>query len=257
MSNPKTIIITGASSGLGAALAKAYASPDAILGLTGRHAVRLEETAKACRELGAVVHTALIDVRDRAALSAFIIHFDESHAVDLVVANAGISAGNFSGKLESEDQALAIFETNVTGVLNTVHPLLPRMVARGHGQVAIISSVAGIRALPQAPAYSASKAAVRYYGEALRGFLAPRGVRVNVVCPGWIVTAMTLRNRFHMPFIMSAEAAAKRIQRGLARNRGRIAFPRRLYYPLMLFSVIPNFLTDPLLGMLPAKRQIS
>lgn len=256
MRDPRTIIITGASSGLGAALAKEYAAPDVILGLTGRHAPRLEETAHECRERGAVVHTGLIDVRDRAGLTHFLIHFDESHAVDLVVANAGIAGENFDGP-ESEDHTLAVFETNVTGALNTIHPLLPRMIDRKRGQVAIISSIAGIRALPQAPAYSASKAAMRYYGEALRGFLAPRGIEVSVICPGWIKTGMTANTRSYMPLIMSAEAAARKIRRGLAGNRGCIAFPRRLYYPVLLFSVIPNFLTDPLLGVIRAKPQKS
>lgn len=256
MHHPKTILITGASSGIGAALAKAYAGTDITLGLTGRHAVRLEETAAECREQGAVVHTALIDVRNREALAQFIIRFDELHAIDLVIANAGISAGSFQG-IEGEDKALAIFETNVTGVLNTIHPLIPRMIARRGGQIAIMSSLASFRALPQAPAYSASKAAIRYYGEALRGLLKPHGTRVNVICPGWVDTPLTQVNAFAMPLIMTASRAAKRIQRGLARNQATIAFPRRLAIPLRVFGALPASWTDMFVGMIRAEAEKS
>ena len=256
MEQPHTILITGASSGIGAALAKEYAAPGVTLGLTGRHAVRLEETATLCRELGAVVHTGLIDVRNRDALAQFIMRFDELHAVDLIIANAGISAGSFQG-IEGEDKALAIFETNVTGVLNTIHPLMPRMMARRSGQIAIMSSLASFRALPQAPAYSASKAAVRYYGEALRGLLKPYGIHVNIICPGWIDTRMTSVNQFYMPLLMTAPRAANRIARGLKRNEACIAFPRRLYYPLRIFGALPAAWTDPLIGMIRAEADKS
>lgn len=257
MRHPKTIFITGASSGIGAALAKVYAAEGITLALVGRQAVRLEEAASACREKGAVVHTALIDVRDRKALTDFIIHIDGLHAIDLIVANAGISAGSGLGGVETEEQVLKIFETNVNGVLNTVHAILPNMIARGHGQIAIMASLASIRALPSAPAYSASKAAVRFYGEGLRGLLKKRGVEVNVICPGYIETPMTARNPFFMPFIMSADAAARRIKHGLAHSKGCIAFPKRLYYPLCLFGALPRFITDPLFNSLPGKPQIS
>lgn len=256
MLNPKTILITGASSGLGAALAKEYAKPDVTLALTGRNAVRLEETASLCRELGAVVHTALMDVRNREQLSNFIIHIDGLHPIDLIIANAGISAGSFQG-LETEDKALAVFETNVTGVLNTIHPVMPRMIVRKHGQIAIVSSLASLRALPQAPAYSASKAAVRFYGEALRGLMRPYGVEVNVICPGWIETRMTSVNTFYMPLMMSPTLAARRIARGLRSREACIAFPRRLYYPLLFLAAFPASWTDAFFGMLPAKPQDS
>ncbi|MEJ0010252.1 MAG: SDR family NAD(P)-dependent oxidoreductase [Alphaproteobacteria bacterium] len=256
MKHPKTILITGASSGIGAALAKEYAAPGVTLGLTARNAVRLEAVAHECRERGAVVHTGIADVTDRVAIGAFIHHFIETHTLDLVIANAGISAGSFGG-MEKEEQARAIFETNVDGVLNTIHAALPAMLARGTGQVAIMSSLAGIRALPSAPAYSASKAAVRFYGEAMRGLLKSRGVAVSVICPGYIRTPMTSRNPFFMPLIMSAERAARIIRRGLAQGKNRIAFPRVLYFALCLLASLPNFISNALFDALPAKPQIS
>ncbi len=127
------------------------------------------------------------------------------------------------------------------------------MIARKHGQIAIISSLASMRGLPSCPAYSASKMCVRAYGEGLRGWLMAQGVEVSVICPGYVATAMTANNTFPMPFMMSAEKAAGIIARGLAKNKARIAFPWMLYYPMRFISCLPVWLTDPLFSRLPAK----
>jgi short-subunit dehydrogenase len=172
--------------------------------------------------------------------------------VDLIIANAGISAGS-GGDGESEAQVKQLFATNIDGVLHTIQPLLPAMIARRHGQIAIISSLAGLRGLATSPAYCASKACVRIYGEGLRPLLAPHGVQLSVVCPGFIRTPMTDVNPYFMPFMMEAEAAAARIAQGLARNQARIAFPRRLYWPLWWMTCLPVSITDWFLARLPAK----
>lgn len=251
MSAPRTILITGASSGLGEALALLYASPEANLALIGRNAVRLEKVAHECIARGAVVHTAIIDVRDKAKLREFIVHIDELHPLDLVVANAGVSAGTFTGE-DNLTAAEGVFDINLGGVVNTVHAILPRMVARGAGQVAIISSLAGMLPWPGAAAYSASKAAVRFYGEALNGHLRGSGVHVSVVCPGWIHTPLVAVNRFPMPLIMSSARAARIIRRGLLRRKTRIAFPLSLYFALRLLAALPagwvNFLSSRMPG---------
>lgn len=251
---PKTILITGASSGLGEALALHYARPEANLALTGRHAVRLEQVAHACMERGAMVHTALIDVRDAEKLKAFILHIDELHPLDLVIANAGVSAGTFSGE-DHLAAAQGVFDINVDGVLNTIHAILPRMVKRNAGQIAIISSLAGIVPWPGAAAYSASKAAVRYYGEALSGHLRRTNVSVSVVCPGWIHTPLVAVNRFPMPLIMSAERAARVISSGLLRRKTRIAFPLSLYFLLRTMEAMPVSFTRLLSSLMPGKAQ--
>src|SRR4029450_4648353 len=124
-----------------------------------------------------------------------------------VIANAGISGGTHGGP-ETPEQTRAIFAVNLDGVLNVVLPTVPRMAARGRGQIAIISSLAGYRATRGAPAYSGSKAAVRVWGEGLRGDLLPQGVKLNVVMPGFIKSPMTDANRFSMPFLMCAATAA-------------------------------------------------
>ena len=147
----------------------------------------------------------------------------------------------------------AIFAVNLDGVLNTVLPLLPAMQQRGRGQIAIMSSLASFRGFPGAPAYCASKAAVRFWGEALRGELWESGLRVSVICPGYVVSAMTAANKFPMPMLMKAEQAATIMKRGLAADRARIAFPWPLYFGAWLVGLLPPALIDPLLRALPRK----
>lgn len=255
MNHPKTILITGASSGIGAALAEAYAGQGITLILTARSASRLEAVAENCRAKGAQVHTALIDVRENEPLAQFLNDIDTKCPIDLVIANAGVSGGS-EGGAEAERQARIIFETNLTGVLNTIHPLIPRMTARRAGHIAILSSLAGIVALSPAPAYSASKAAVRFYGDALRGLLRRQGVAVSVICPGYITTPMTQANRFYMPFLMSAELAARRIKSALDKKYAHIFFPRRLYAALWMLSLLPYTARDFLFDRMPKKQRI-
>lgn len=243
------LVITGASSGLGAALAFAYAAPGNTLALTGRDAARLESVADACRSRGAEVVTAALDVTDRAALSTWLAAIEP---VDLVIANAGISAGT-GGYGESEAQARRIFAVNVDGVLNTVYPLLPGMIRRGQGQVALMSSLAAFRGMPGAPAYSASKGAVRMLGEGLRSELLPHGVAVTVICPGFIKTPMTAVNDFPMPFLMEADAAARLIRNRLEKRPAQIAFPWPLFALARLLACLPLFLSSWILAHGPKK----
>jgi short-subunit dehydrogenase len=235
---PRHILITGASSGIGAALARHYAGAEVRLDLGGRDLQRLEEVATACRARGAVVVAKAVDVTDRSAMRAWILTADAEVPLDLVVANAGIGADEGFGR-GSEVLARPVFAVNLDGVLNTAYPAMERMVERGRGQIAFMSSLAGYRGFPDAPAYSASKAAVKALAEAWRGALAARGVRVSAICPGFIEKPMTARNRFRMPFLMSAERAAGIIARGLARDRARIAFPWPMVLGSWLVAVVP------------------
>ena len=249
---PRSILITGASSGIGAALAKEYAASDVYLALSGRDTERLSEVAAACRSAGAPVRSLALDVTNRVAMEAWIARVDGEQSLDLVVANAGISGGTAAGG-EAAEQARAIFHTNVDGVLNTVHAAVYAMRPRGRGQIAIVSSLAAFRGYPGAPAYSASKAAVRVYGEALRGALVSEGIGVSVVCPGYVRSGMTAANTFPMPMLMDADRAAGIIRRGLAKNRARIAFPWPIYAVAGMFGVLPPWLIDPFMVRLPRK----
>src|SRR5688572_26606292 len=253
MQNPKTILITGGSSGIGRALALHYAAPGIFLALTGRNEERLAEVARECRSKGAEVETALINVTERTKLAQWLQACDSKNPFDLIIANAGISGGTGDAAGEPVEQARAIFDVNLTGVLNTIEPILPEMLKRGKGQIAVMSSLAAFRGWPGAPAYSASKGAVRFYGEAMRGALKNTGVEVNVICPGFVESRMTAVNKFPMPFLMPAEKAAVIIARGLAVNQGRIAFPLPTHFFAWLVSVLPDVLMQKILSRLPAK----
>jgi len=239
MPAPRHILITGASSGIGAALARHYAAPGVRLGLGGRDGARLDAVAADCRAKGAAVASAALDVTDRAAMRGWILAADDVRPLDLVIANAGIG-----GMGVDEDHARAIFAINVEGVLNTGYPALERMAARGGGQLALMSSLAGYRGLPDAPAYSASKAAVKSLAEAWRGAYAAAGVRVSVICPGFVATPMTEGGRFPQPFLIDADRAAGIIARGLSANRPRIAFPWQLALATWLLAALPPRLGD-------------
>lgn len=241
----RSILITGASGGLGAALALRYAAPGVRLALCGRDPARLEETAAACRRAGAETSTGLLDVTDAEAMRAWTLAQDEVRPIDLVIANAGVSGE--TGEPGDDPAASArIYAVNVLGVLNTVEPLLPRFRARGRGQVGIIASVAGFRGIARGPAYSGSKAALIVHGEAWRAALAPSGVGVSVACPGYVRTPMTAGHRFRMPFLVDAGTAARAIAEGLERNRARIIFPWQLVVGAWLLRNLPDGLANRL-----------
>jgi NADP-dependent 3-hydroxy acid dehydrogenase YdfG len=246
------IVITGASSGIGQALAELYARPGVLLALTGRDAARLAAVAEGCRQRGAVVKAETVPVTDSAAMSAFIAGVAVQSRLDLVIANAGVSGG-FTDWDDFDAYIRSITSVNIDGVLNTVNPAVPVMVKQGGGQIAIVASIAGLLAMPGAVPYSATKHFARAYAEELRGRLAPEGIRVSAICPGFVTTRMTARNKFPMPFLMDEKRAARIIQDGLARDQGRIAFPWPMLAMVRLLGLLPYPLLDWLLRRSPAK----
>ena len=243
-----SIVLTGASSGIGEALALDYAGPGVALALTGRDAERLETVAAGCRAKGATVLAETIDVTDRERLLPWLTAFDEAHPVDLVLANAGISIDKDNSSLDDFSIIRKTLDVNINGVLNTVEPLLGPMIARKRGQIGIVSSLAGFIGLPYSASYNASKAAVRVWGESIRYVLKKDGIGVSVICPGFVVSRITADAPFPMPFMMTASRASSIIRRGLAANKPRIAFPIGTKAGVWLGSVLPGSWTARLLG---------
>lgn len=245
--DPKTVVITGASSGIGAALARAYAAPGRRLGLTGRDPERLAAIAAEVRALGAEVVEGRFDVRDTGTLKAWLTAFDDAHPIDILIANAGVVTGLGPGRsAEHEDTVLRLVDVNLKGVLVTVGAVVERLRKRRSGHIVLVSSLAGLSAHPDMPTYSATKAAVRFYGDSLRNWLRGR-VAVTVVCPGFVTSPMANRHKGPKPFEISADRAATIILRGIARKRALIAFPWPLVMSIWFSNLVPRWVAD--LGM--------
>jgi short-subunit dehydrogenase len=241
----RTIALTGASSGIGAALAAELSGPGVRLALAGREAARLEEVAAVCRGRGATVETALVDVRDRAVLHGWLAAVDAAGEVDVLIANAGVSAGLGPKKArEADEDVRRLVEVNLLGAIDTVGGLVEAMRARRRGQIVIVASVAGLRGYPAMPTYSATKAALIAYGEAIRGWLRPSGIAVTVVCPGFVTSPMSARHKGSKPFEMPVDQAARIIAHGIARKRAVVAFPFLLALGARLSRLLPAALSD-------------
>ncbi|WP_144185587.1 SDR family NAD(P)-dependent oxidoreductase [Elioraea rosea] len=257
MPSPSRVLVTGASSGLGAAFALACARPGATLFLGGRDAQRLGLVADAVRERGAEAAIALVDVRDGAATEAWV---RGAAPLDLVLANAGISAGTGGGQAETAEQARAIFATNLDGALNT--GLAAAAVMRGQapgadgvrGRIGVVASIAAFVPAPGAPSYCASKAAVDAWAVATAPVWRREGIVLTSVCPGYVKTPMTASNRFPMPGLMEADRAAAIMLRGMLAGRQRLAFPGWLAVAARLVGLLPAPLATRMLGSQPGKE---
>lgn len=249
----KKILITGATSGIGEELAIQYAAAGVQLFLTGRDEGRLASVAEKCRNKGATVTPKAMSVCDREDMAEWI---GKLPPLDIVVANAGISGGFGGQDIQDIINDYQIFETNLTGVLNTIYPALPKMVDCGSGQIVIISSLASYFPMPSAPAYSASKVAVRTYGEALAAKLRPYHIDVTVICPGFIKSGMTDKNDFPMPFLMETREAVSRMKLAIDRKVTRLDFPKRMAIPLKILTYLPDFITRAIFAYLPEKKRL-
>ncbi len=244
------VIISGASSGLGMALAKHYAKFGATLGLIARNKQPLEALSD---ELpGASFYDA--DVRNSQSMQSVARDFTQRYGCpDIVIANAGVSRGTLTENVEDNEVFKSILATNVNGMVNTFQPFIVAMKASGQGSLVGITSVAGYRGLPGGSAYSASKAAAITYLESLRVEMFGTGISVITVCPGFIVTPMTMNNPFRMPFILTAEAAAKKIVRIIKQKKTYAVIPWQMAIVARVLKILPNFIYDRLLANMPRK----
>lgn len=251
MAARERVVITGASSGIGAALAREYAKRGATLGLIARRRDHLDELA-ASFDVPAATYAA--DVRDVAALQAAAADFvSRFGAPDVVIANAGVSRGTLTQHPEDLAAFRAVFDINVMGMVNTFQPFLPAMLQAGWGTLAGIASVAGFRGLPGAGAYSASKAAAIAYLESLRVELRGSGVKVVTICPGYVATPMTQDNPYPMPFLLPAQEAARRFVRAIDRGASLAVIPWQMALVARVLRLLPNALYDRLLKNAPRK----
>ena len=246
--HPVTVLITGATGGIGGALARSYAGEGRTLILHGRDPVRLAGVCKECRERGARVLSANFDLRDAGAVIEHLRALSEGETIDLAIVNAGVTRLIGDGEqVESFETLRDILAVNLDGALATVAGVLPAMRRRRSGQIVLISSLAALHGLARTPLYCASKAALKAYGESTRLWLAPQGIAVNVVLAGYVRTSMTEVTKGPKPGIISADRAAELIRRGLERNRARIAFPWWLACGLYALSALPPPISERIL----------
>lgn len=247
----RVIVVTGASAGLGEALAHEYAAPDVVLGLIGRDRARLDACADRCRARGAKVIPGALDVRDEEAMSAWLAAFDRAHPIDLLIANAGVASTLSSSKdWEDLSRTSTVVDTNFYGALHAVLPVIEFMRGRGRGHIALVSSLAALRGMAISPAYCASKAAVKAYGDSVRPLLANEGIKLTVVLPGFVRTAMSDVFPGDKPFIWSSQKAARHIRRKVSAGRVEVAFPTGLSLGMRLLTLLPHALADSILQRL-------
>jgi short-subunit dehydrogenase len=244
------VIISGASSGLGRALAQRYAKRGDTLGLIARRRDLLE-TATAASSDASIYG---VDVRDAGSVRAAAEDFIHRHGCpDVVIANAGISRGTLTAYAEDSEVFEDIVATNVLGMVNLFQPFIGAMQAAGRGSLVGIASVAGYRGLPGGGAYSASKAAAISYLESLRVEMYGSGVSVITICPGYIVTPMTANNPYRMPFILTAEDAAEKIVTMVDSKVSFAVIPWQMAMVARILKLLPNFVYDRLFANAPRK----
>jgi short-subunit dehydrogenase len=247
------VFITGASSGIGAALAGHYSRGGAVLGLCARRVARMQALLSSLGGTGTCYQA---DVIDAAALRAAAADFSAQFGTpDIVIANAGIGAGTLTEKPEDLEVFRRIMDTNVLGMVTTFQPFVEPMRARASGTLVGIASVAGIRGLPGGGAYSASKSAAITYLESLRVELHGSGVSVVTICPGYVRTPLTVANSYRMPFLIDADDAARRMGRVIAAKRRFAVVPWRMALVAVVLRRVPRWLYDRLFARAPRKTR--
>lgn len=246
--------ITGASSGIGEALAYEYAKQGAVLGLVARREEVLHKIAANIAQQGNQVLVYSADVRDSKALQLAAQNFiNQFGPPDIVIASAGVSIGTLTQYAEDIDSFKTVMDINVIGLVNTFQPFIEAMIKQQHGQLVGFASVAGIRGLPGASAYSASKAAAISYLESLRVEMHPHGIAVTTIAPGYIRTPMTAINPYRMPFLMEVDEAATRFARAIAAKKRFTVIPWQMAIVARCMLFIPPFLWDFVMRNAPHK----
>jgi len=241
-------VITGASSGIGAALAEKFAADGDVIALVARRREPLEALARKIRDGGGTAQGFTADVGDPESVAGAFAAIEETLGpVHTLIANAGIGDSTPAHNFEAT-RFERVVRVNLMGAVYCIEAVLPGMLARGSGQIVGIGSLAGYRGLPGSGAYCASKAGLAAFLESLRIELRHSGIQVSTICPGFIKTPLTDRNRFPMPFILELDDASTRIHRAIRRRRSEYSFPWRLSYPVRFARILPNWLYDRMLS---------
>ena len=246
------IIITGASSGLGEALALHYAMPQNELVLIARREDRLRDVTMRCRAKGSEVETIIADVNDFGRMREIGIGLCEK-PIDRIILNAGVSVGHSGGVTPFEDFE-RLFKTNFLSVHALLEPIIPKMIDQKSGEIVFISSLASLLTMPTSIAYSSSKRALNAYAEGLHYQLKPHGVSVMTIMPGFIDSEMTQKNRFKMPFLMSTQEGIARITHAIERKKVRYAFPFRFALMIRIVLLFPQSLRDKIVNFTNFKK---
>lgn len=246
------IIITGASSGLGEAMALHYAKKENSLLLIARRHERLGDVADRCRAKGAVVETVVADVNDFERMGQIGRELAQTE-IDRIILNAGISVGHSGGITPFEDFN-RLFQTNFLSIHALLEPIIPKLIEQRSGEIVFISSLASLITMPSSVAYSTSKRALNAYAEGLRYQLLGSGIHVITILPGFIDSEMTQKNRFKMPFFMKTEEGVARIVHAIERKKIRYAFPFRFYLMIQIVSLFPQSLRDKIVNFTNFKK---
>lgn len=240
---PEAVVLTGATGGLGLALAGELAAPGRHMLLAGRDPERLDAAERAARARGAITERLTVPLTEPEAFAEALAEYDKRHPIRLLFLSAGVKTGN-QGGMEPLAQAERVIAVNLTAAFHAVQAVLPGMRARRSGQIALVSSMAALSPHADLLSYSATKAGLRAYGGALRRNLRGTGVRVSIITPGFIDTPMTDRQKGRTPFLISPERAARIIRRGLARRSSHITFPLILCLLIRLENLLPSVIGD-------------
>jgi len=219
----KSVVITGASSGIGAAFAKHFSRPGVTIAITGRRQEQLEQVANECTSKGATVVQGIVDVTDRKGMDAWLTKLDSQYPVDLIIANAVATSSTLNVQGDLETAARMVYGVNIDGTFNTIFPLLKNMKQRGYGQIAIMSSVSGLGPVKGMFEYASSKAALKVFAESLRWVLYRDNIHVTALVPGFFPSNLTEKNKGPMPFTSPVDSVLNTLVEGL-RNDHAIAF---------------------------------
>jgi short-subunit dehydrogenase len=247
----RTAVVTGATSGIGRAMAVELAKAGIAVGVTARRKELLDDLVADVRGTGGTIAAAPADVTDRAALAPAVRKLEAAHGpTDLLIANAGLSLMTDVGPLHVP-HVERIMAVNFHGVINAFDAVLPDMLARRAGHLVAISSLTAYKGMPRFAGYCASKAAVSTYCEALRIELRKTGVAVTTVCPGFIDTPMTQKNEFRMPMLLTPDQAAHRILWAIRRRKKVFDFP----WPMRLLMQVAKWAPDASVAKVAAKKR--